>query len=190
MRLSDWIKNIRWKYFTNEKAGLISKELMKEFEMVNKMTENKRYHYHDFEEYCTITDTNKYPKDLNDFYNELVQEGYLEDYDGDKEVVLELAEEKYQEYLEDHCMSTKEIIDLMNGQAEEIKKLREMGQELYEWDNKRSLYILQVMQNFARQYSQDSIEFNLLYELGKELPINPNNLWPKEAFKEDEGMIE
>ena len=87
------------------------------------MTENKRYHYQDFEEYCTITDTNIYPKDLNDFYNELVQEGYLEDYDGDKDVVLELAEEKYHEYLEDHCMSSKEIIDLMNTQDKLIKEL-------------------------------------------------------------------
>lgn len=43
MTLSDWINDIRWKYFTNEKAGLIFKELMKEFQMVNKMTENKRY---------------------------------------------------------------------------------------------------------------------------------------------------
>ena len=87
------------------------------------MSENKRYHYQDFEEYCTITDTNKCPKDLNDFYNELVNEGYLEDYDGDKDVVLELAEEKYHEYLEDHCMSSKEIIDLMNTQDRLIKEL-------------------------------------------------------------------
>lgn len=59
-----------------------------------------------------------------------------------------------------------------------------MGQEIYEWDSKRNLYILQVMQKFAKQYNVDSIEFNLLYELSKELPINPNNLWPKYAFKE------
>ena len=96
------------------------------------MTENKRYNYQDFEEYCTITDTNKYPKDLNDFYNELVQEGYLEDYDGDKEVVLELAEEKYQEYLEDHCMSNKEIIDLMNGQDKQIQDLKTRNNRQYE----------------------------------------------------------
>ena len=43
MTFSDWINNIRWKYFTNEKAGLIFKELMKEFEMGVAMTENKRY---------------------------------------------------------------------------------------------------------------------------------------------------
>ena len=41
MRLSDWINDIRWKYFTNEKAGLIFKELMKEFQEVNKMTEKR-----------------------------------------------------------------------------------------------------------------------------------------------------
>lgn len=48
MTFHDWINDIRWKYFTNEKAGLIFKELMKEFRIVYKMTENKRY-YRDFE---------------------------------------------------------------------------------------------------------------------------------------------
>lgn len=43
MTLSEWINNIRWKYFTNNKSGLIFKELMKEFRMVEQMTENKRY---------------------------------------------------------------------------------------------------------------------------------------------------
>ena len=43
MRFHDWINNIRWKYFTNNKAGLIFKELTKEFRIVHKMTENKRY---------------------------------------------------------------------------------------------------------------------------------------------------
>ena len=43
MILSDWINNIRWKYFTNSKSGLIFKELMKEFWMVEQMTENKRF---------------------------------------------------------------------------------------------------------------------------------------------------
>ena len=43
MTLSEWINNIRWKYFTNNKAGLIFKELTKEFRIVHKMTENKRY---------------------------------------------------------------------------------------------------------------------------------------------------
>jgi len=43
MTFHDWINNIRWKYFTNNKSGLIFKELMKEFQMVDKMTENKRY---------------------------------------------------------------------------------------------------------------------------------------------------
>lgn len=38
-----WLNDIRWKYFTNEKAGLIFKELTKEFRIVYKMTENKRY---------------------------------------------------------------------------------------------------------------------------------------------------
>ena len=42
MILSDWINSIRWKYFTNNKSGLIFKELMKEFWMVEQMTE-KRY---------------------------------------------------------------------------------------------------------------------------------------------------
>ena len=43
MTLSEWINNIRWKYFTNNKSGLIFKELTKEFRIVHKMTENKRY---------------------------------------------------------------------------------------------------------------------------------------------------
>lgn len=77
---------------------------------------------------------------------------------------------------------------LLNEQEAEIKKLKEMVQELYELDSKRSLYILQVMQKFARRYSQDSKEYDLLYRLGGELPINPNILWPKEAFTEEELM--
>lgn len=85
-------------------------------------------------------------------------------------------------------IGTSKMVDLLNEQEAEIKKLKEMGQELYELDSKRSLYILQVMQKFARQYSQDSKEYDLLYRLGKELPINPNNLWPKEAFTEEELM--
>lgn len=50
MTLSDWINNIRWKYFTNNKAGLIFKELMKEFRTVEQMTENKRYFKREWEE--------------------------------------------------------------------------------------------------------------------------------------------
>ena len=42
MTLSEWINNIRWKYFTNNKSGLIFKELTKKFRIVYKMTENKQ----------------------------------------------------------------------------------------------------------------------------------------------------
>ena len=45
MRFHNWISNIRWKYFTNSKSGLIFKELMKEFRMVRQMIENKRFEY-------------------------------------------------------------------------------------------------------------------------------------------------
>ena len=45
MRFHNWISNIRWEYFTNNKSGLIFKELMKEFRMVRQMTENKRFEY-------------------------------------------------------------------------------------------------------------------------------------------------
>lgn len=86
------------------------------------MMETKRYVYHDFGEYCTIIDTNDLSKTLNDFYNELVEEGYLEDYDNDMEVVLELAEEKYHEYLQDNCMYSKKIVNRLNEQEETIKK--------------------------------------------------------------------
>lgn len=89
---------------------------------------------------------------------------------------------------EEYISEYEDLSDLLNEQEAEIKKLKEMGQELYELDSKRSLYILQVMQKFARQYSQASKEYDLLYRLGKELPINPNNLWPKEAFTEEELM--
>lgn len=88
----------------------------------------------------------------------------------------------------DNDIGTSKMVDLLNEKEAEIKKLKEMGQELYELDSKRSLYILKVMQKFARQYSQASKEYDLLYRLGKELPINPNNLWPKEAFAEEELM--
>ena len=87
-------------------------------------------------------------------------------------------------------ISTKEgcniVCELLNDQDGEIKKLQKIGQEIFEWDSKRCIHILEAMQKFARQYSHDSIEFNLLYELGKELPINPNYLWPKEAFEDEE----
>ncbi len=128
-----------------------------------------------------------------------------------QDYILEDANESldYIEMLGD-ALTSEEIVDLLNEQndiicekstqidflqdenshmrelVQENRKLKELGQELYEWDSKRSLNILRVMQNFARRYSQDSVEYNLLYELGKELPINPNNLWSKEAFKEDE----
>lgn len=89
------------------------------------MTEkNERYYYHDFGEYCTITDTKEHPETLNDFYNELVNDGYLEDYDNDKEVVLELAEEKYHDYLQDNCLSPIEIVRRLNEQEERIKELK------------------------------------------------------------------
>ena len=92
-------------------------------------------------------------------------------------------------HLGNDTRDVKAVCDLLNEQDGEIKKLQKIGQEIFEWDSKRCIHILEAMQKFARQYSQDSIEFNLLYELGKELPINPNNLWPKEAF-EDEGAEE
>ena len=66
---------------------------------------------------------------------------------------------------DDYIESFIDITKLLNQQDAEIKKYKEMGQEIYEWDNRRNLYILQIMQNFACKYSQDSIEYNLLYEL-------------------------
>ena len=69
MTFHDWINNIRWKYFTNNKSGLIFKETTKEFGMVYKMTENKRYYIGNGEN-CTICDSNRRG---SDFYNMLTQ---------------------------------------------------------------------------------------------------------------------
>lgn len=69
MTFHDWINNIRWKYFTNNKSGLIFKETTKEFGMVYKMTENKRYYIGNGEN-CTICDSNQ---GGSDFYNMLTQ---------------------------------------------------------------------------------------------------------------------
>ena len=89
----------------------------------------KRYDYHDFEEYCTITDTKEYSKTLNDFYNELVEDGCLEDYDGDKEIVLELAQENYNEYLSDNCMFGKQVVDRLNQYETLLKPICEICQK-------------------------------------------------------------
>lgn len=100
MTLSDWINDIRWKYFTNEKAGLIFKELMKEFQMVNKMTENKRFRiyqdlYEDF-----------YIEDIESYNNQKLQRSYKI---GNEEDV------KYE--------NVENIVDLLNEQEERIKEL-------------------------------------------------------------------
>ena len=88
-------------------------------------------------------------------------------------------------YHENEYLSHKEVIDLLDEQEKDVERFKEIGQELYSWDSKRCLYILQVLQGFAKEYSQDSIEFELLYQLGKELPVNPNQLWPKEAYNKE-----
>ena len=49
MTFHDWINNIRWKYFTNNKSGLIFKETTKEFRIVHKMTEKKRYELKEYD---------------------------------------------------------------------------------------------------------------------------------------------
>lgn len=104
----------------------------------------KRYHYQDFGEYCTITDTKEHQKTLNDFYNELVNDGYLEDYDNDKEVVLELAEEKYHDYLHDNCLSPIEVIRRLNEQEETIKELETENKQLIkEWFESEKGYIIE-----------------------------------------------
>lgn len=102
-----------------------------------------------------------------------------ERYDWDLNGIWDYGNDELDDYIE----SFKDIAEVLNRQDAEIKKYKEVGQEIYEWDSKRNLYILQVMQDFACKYSQDSLEYNLLYELGKKLPINPNNLWPKKPLR-------
>ena len=84
---------------------------------------DKRYAYADFEEYCCITDTQEAPKKLEDFKQELINDGTLEDYDGDMEVIEELAQENYDEYLIDYCMGGHEIFNRLNEQEEKIQEL-------------------------------------------------------------------
>ena len=114
MRFHDWINNIRWKYFTNNKAGLIFKELTKEFRIVHKMTENKRFRiyqdlYEDF-----------YIEDIESYNNQKLQRSYKV---GNEEDV------KYE--------NVENIVDLLNEQEEEIRRLNHLvkiATNLIEWN--------------------------------------------------------
>ena len=107
MTFHDWINDIRWKYFTNEKAGLIFKELMKEFRIVYKMTENKRFRiyqdlYEDF-----------YIEDIESYNNQKLQRSYKV---GNEEDV------KYE--------NVENIVDLLNEQDTRIKELEKENKQL------------------------------------------------------------
>ena len=113
MRFHDGISNIRWKYFTNSKSGLIFKELIGEFRMVEKMTENKRYYIGNGKN-CTICDSNQ---GGSDFYNMLTR----------FEAVDRLNEQ------EEEIQTQKDyIIRMGHGTIfEEMKRLKERNQRQY-----------------------------------------------------------
>ena len=109
MTFHDWINNIIWKYFTNNKSGLIFKELTKEFRIVHKMTENKRFRiyqdlYEDF-----------YIEDIESYNNQKLQRSYKV---GNEEDV------KYE--------NVENIVDLLNEQEETINELKQRNQRQYE----------------------------------------------------------
>lgn len=112
MRLSDWINSIRWKYFTNNKSGLIFKELMKEFEMVDKMTENKRY----YRTNVNLEDNNHEP-----YYN-------IRDRKKEGNNVLFMVGGKY---------TSKEIVDKLNEQDAKIREQDKHEEKLFSYFFKR-----------------------------------------------------
>ena len=130
MTFHDWINNIRWKYFTNNKAGLIFKELTKEFGMVYKMTENKRY-YRDFEgENGTILRdriTNEEvfefgmsdSKDLCDLLNE-------------KEELIKRLKTIREEQTETILKQKRKIKELETRNKRQYNRLKELTELMYE----------------------------------------------------------
>ena len=121
------------------------------------MVENKRYHFEDFGDYCTITDTEKYPKKLEDFIQDYVNEGFLEDFT--REEITEMAEEKVQEYFYDNGMTGRELADRLNQQETRINELKKCSQD---YEDVVSNFFLEHWLDFSKDLKDEII---LLFDI-------------------------
>lgn len=93
------------------------------------MTNNERFDCFDDGDYYYIVDKFEHNKTLEEFKQDLIDNGYLED-GYTMEEIEEIADENQYEYLYDNTMGGEEVIDKLNELYNENQKLRQENQAL------------------------------------------------------------